>query len=157
MNRYLLFLIIGITPIISLSQRSTVTAGGEATGTNGYYSYSIGQVFYQNIENGSGFISEGVQQPFEIWITDVYENPGINLSFTAYPNPTLNELWLKIENYNQEELKLQLLDINGKQIELVQINSSETKLLMTDHATGMYFINVLEQDIPIKNFKIIKN
>ena len=46
------------------SQQSTLSSGSEATGSGGVVSYSVGQVFYQNLTGSNGnFISEGLQQP----------------------------------------------------------------------------------------------
>jgi hypothetical protein len=47
------------------SQESLSTSGGEANGTGGTVSYSIGQVFYSTYSGSNGTLSEGVQQPFE--------------------------------------------------------------------------------------------
>ena len=48
------------------AQQSIITSGGEATGTNGSASYSIGQLITTTTTNGTGSVSAGVQQAFEI-------------------------------------------------------------------------------------------
>jgi len=49
------------------AQEATTTAGGEASGSGGYASYTVGQVVYttKTGTNGNSVI-EGVQQPYEI-------------------------------------------------------------------------------------------
>jgi hypothetical protein len=49
------------------AQESINASGGEATGSEGTVSYSVGQVFYSTFsDQGNGSISEGVQQNLEI-------------------------------------------------------------------------------------------
>ena len=81
------------------AQQSINAAGGNATGSGGMVSYSVGQVAYKTHTGTSGSVSEGVQQPYEISVvTAIEKTKGINLSVTAYPNPTTDFLQLKIEN-----------------------------------------------------------
>ncbi len=49
------------------AQESIVASGGEATGTGGSSSYSIGQVSYTSNQGTGGSVEQGVQQPFEIY------------------------------------------------------------------------------------------
>ncbi|MDY2585962.1 T9SS type A sorting domain-containing protein [Winogradskyella aquimaris] len=55
------------------SQENISTSGGEATGSGGAVSYSIGQVVYSTYIGSNGTLSEGVQQPQEK-ITYVYND-----------------------------------------------------------------------------------
>lgn len=56
----------GISLLSMQAQETTLTAGGEATGSGGSVSYSIGQLFYMTKTGTTGSVSEGVQQPIEI-------------------------------------------------------------------------------------------
>ena len=57
--------------VMSLSAQSAlVGTGGEANGSGGSVSYSVGQIAVQSNSEGSTSISEGVQQPYEIQTTD---------------------------------------------------------------------------------------
>ena len=72
-------------------QQTTSAAGSDAVGNGGSVSYSIGQIDYSQ-SAGNGFVfSEGVQQPFEIFITgveDVLEAIGVHV----FPNPAKDYL-----------------------------------------------------------------
>ncbi|WP_228479065.1 hypothetical protein [Flavobacterium soyangense] len=50
----------------SYSQESVTASGGNATGTGGSSSYSIGQITYTSQTGSGGNITLGVQQPYEI-------------------------------------------------------------------------------------------
>lgn len=64
MKRPLFFLaFLGLTAYSSFGQKAAITAGGEASGSGGSLSYSIGQPMYTDIANASGDVNQGVQQP----------------------------------------------------------------------------------------------
>ena len=94
------------------------TSGGEDSGIGGSISYSVGQIVYTTNTGTNGSESQGVQQPYEISVvTGLEESAGINLTLSAFPNPTTNVLQLKIENYSKENMSYQIYDINGKLLE----------------------------------------
>ncbi|WP_395065615.1 hypothetical protein [Flavobacterium sp.] len=45
------------------AQEGFVSAGGDAAGSNGSVSFSIGQIFYKNDVGTNGSFNEGIQQP----------------------------------------------------------------------------------------------
>jgi len=62
----ILMLHLGSTFTCLQAQVAIPASGGNATGTGGTVSYSVGQVFYTINTGTTGFIVQGVQQPFEI-------------------------------------------------------------------------------------------
>lgn len=71
------------------AQTSVNATDGDVSGSGGSVSYSVGQVVYTTHTGTSGSVAEGVQQPYEISVvTGLEEAQSINLSVTAYPNPT---------------------------------------------------------------------
>lgn len=139
------------------AQQATVTSGGNATGTNGTSSYSIGQVIYSSASGTNGYVNQGVQQPFEIFTLGNDAFPEIQLLMTVYPNPTTEFVNLKIENHSLEDLQFQLLDLNGRQIQFKKIATSETQISMGNLSKAIYLLNVFEDNKVVKTFKIIKN
>lgn len=154
------FFILFITMISitsSYSQESIVIAGGNATGTGGSSSYSIGQVAYTTLPGSDGSISQGVQQPYEINTLGNDEFTGINLLMTAYPNPTVDVLNLVVVNDELDNLSYNLYDITGKIISKnSKITTSETSVSMHELNQGIYFLAVDKNNKTIKTFKIIK-
>jgi len=139
------------------AQQATTASGGDASGSGGTVAFSVGQVVYTANTNASGTVSQGVQQPFEIFTLGVKETE-LNISLKAFPNPTLDNLTLQISDYNNEKLLYKLYDMQGKLLNNGQILTQQTKIEMTSLPTATYFINVVnQQNKKIKTFKIIKN
>ena len=152
----LLFLCIGITDIHA--QESVLTSGGDATGSGGSASYSVGQIVYTSNTGTTGSVAQGVQQPFEIsTVTAIEEAKNISLNCSAYPNPATNFLILKIENIELSTIYFQLFDITGKLLFNQKINSTETSIPMESMSSANYFLKIIQDNKEIKTFKIIKN
>jgi len=141
---------------IAHSQESTNTSGGEATGSGGSVSYSVGQVVYTTNSGSSGTVAQGVQHAYEISVVGV-NNTQSNISLNAYPNPATDVLTLQISNYNNEKLMYQLYDLNGKLISSEQIIASLTQINTATLAISTYFIDILNQENKkVQSFKILK-
>jgi len=152
----LILLGFGITSI--KAQESINASGGKASGSGGNVTYSVGQVVYTTITGTNGFVVGGVQQPYEISVViGIKENENINLNYSVYPNPTSNNLQLKVENENLVDFSYQLYDITGKHIDNKKIESSLTSIDMSYLVSATYFIKVIQRNKELKIFKIIKN
>ncbi len=138
----------------SFSQKSVVASGGKAIGTNGTASYSIGLVSYKTADGNS--ISDGMQQPYEIQTLGESDFTKVELSMKAYPNPTIDELKLKIAEQNLNDYSYQLNDSGGKTLSSNKINIEESSINMKDYSNGVYFLDVLSKNKKIKTFKILK-
>ncbi len=140
------------------AQQTTVSAGGEASGSGGSVSYTVGQVVYTTSTTTNGTVAQGVQQPFEISeITGVSET-GITLKMSVYPNPTTDYLQLDVDNeQNVEMLYYQLFGINGQLLQKQEILAVETQIKMADYKQGIYFLNIVANKQKLKSFKIVKN
>jgi len=145
------FLLIG-----SVTAQETIgTSGGEASGSGGTNSYSVGQAFYITNEGTNGSVSQGVQQPFEITVTSGVEEKTINLDMKVYPNPTTDVLNLTVAK--TDGLTYQLTDINGKVLESNKVYVNSTFINTVDFSNATYFLKVMSNSQLIKTFKIIKS
>jgi len=142
--------------IQGFSQENINSTGGKASGTDGTVSYSVGQIVFNTSSSETGVITEGVQQPYEIFITTGIELKTINLELKVFPNPTTDILNLTIDNGNNE-LSYQLFNIEGKILKSEKIYSKTSIIDMSNIEPSTYFLRVLEKDQIIKSFKIIKN
>ncbi len=152
-----LFLISLFMSLMSFGQRDVVGAGGEASGSGGTVSFSVGQVAYQTQTGSNGALTQGVQQPFEIY---VLSTPETVASFSAmlYPNPAATSVILSANLAAVEgPLDYELTDITGKIIKQGRLTETETIINVEGYAEACYFINVLEGNKRIKTFKLIKN
>ncbi|PHR71933.1 MAG: hypothetical protein COA67_05610 [Lutibacter sp.] len=147
------FLLLGLGGLHA--QESPIATGGEATGTGGTASYSVGQVVYTTATGTNGSVAQGVQQPYEISTTLGINETSINLEMSVYPNPTTDYLTLKVEKTGG--LTFQLYDLQGKVITNKKVNSATTTVAMENLPTATYFLNVVKNNQIIKTFKIIKN
>lgn len=153
---FILFLTI-ISFSKSYSQESATASGGNATGTGGSSSYSIGQITYTSQTSSGGLITLGVQQPYEIVTLGNDDFAEISLVMSAYPNPTTDLLNLVLSDDKWNNLSYQLFDTNGRIVSNFQrITASETSVPMQELQKGIYFLAVNNGNKTIKIFKIIK-
>ncbi|MEO0037296.1 MAG: hypothetical protein RIQ59_507 [Bacteroidota bacterium] len=138
----------------SFAQKNVVASGGKAIGSSGTASYSIGLVSFKSPEGNS--ISDGMQQPYEILTLGNSDFTSIELSMKAYPNPTVDELVLKMALQNLSGYSFQLNDAAGKLLSTGKINLEESYINMKEYNAGIYFLDVKSTDKKIKTFKIIK-
>ena len=63
-TKCILFLLPGLFITVVQAQKVVLPSGGNATGSGGSVSYSIGQIAYSYQTGPSGSINQGVLQPF---------------------------------------------------------------------------------------------
>ncbi len=140
------------------AQSAIPTAGGNASGSGGTISYSVGQVVNSTNTGSGGTEVQGVQQPYEISIvTGLEAGKDISLQCVAYPNPATYFVTLKVENHKTGNLAFRLYDISGKLLENNKIDADETTIDMHNLVISTYFLKVIQNNREIKVFKIIKN
>ena len=140
------------------AQTSVNATGTNASGSGGSVSYSVGQVVYTNNTGTNGSVAQGVQQAFEISVvTGLEQAKGINLSVSAYPNPTTDYLTLSIGEFDISNLSYQLYDMNGKLLQNEKITGNQTSIAMGNLVPANYFVKVIQGNKEVKTFKIIKN
>ena len=140
------------------AQNAIPASGGNATGSGGSVSYTVGQVVYITNTGTNGTLAQGVQQPYEISVvTVIKEYNDILLECLVYPNPSTDFVILKTRNYEVENLSYQLWDINGKLIYDKKADGVETYIPMGNLMSATYFLKVIYRQKEVKTFKIIKN
>ena len=143
------------------AQEATPASGGNASGSGGTVSYSVGQIVYSTHTGTNGYEVQGVQQPYEISVViGIDEANGITLNCLAYPNPASDFVMLKVDAstvHSIQSLNYQLFDLHGKLLQKHQIDNSETKVSFINLTPATYFLKVIQGNKEIKTFKIIKN
>ncbi|MGV7106719.1 T9SS type A sorting domain-containing protein [Flavobacterium sp. U410] len=141
-----------------LAQQSPTSSGGDLTGTTGSISYSVGQIDYKTNNGSNGYVIEGVQQPYEISEVLAIENfSELITDVTIYPNPSTDVLMLKLINKEALDLNFKLMDVNGRLIKTDKISSEVTEISVLDLPSSIYFLQILNQNKEVKNYKIIKH
>lgn len=138
------------------AQQGVVVTGGNGSSSSGTASFSVGQTDYITATNNDGTVSQGLQQPFEIFVIVGIEETNINLSASVYPNPSSTRFSLRIDGDKLEGYSYELYDESGKLIIRKTIVGNETNLDMTDLTSSKYFLKVHNNSKEIKTFKIIK-
>jgi hypothetical protein len=139
------------------AQESTNASGGDVIGSGGSVAYSIGQVVYTTNTGSAGSVAQGVQHAFEIFTVGIKETE-LNISLTAYPNPTTENLTLQISDYNNEKLAFQLYDLQGKLLTSGPVTAQQTQINTASLPAATYFINVVNQENKkVQSFKIKKS
>ena len=152
----ILLLGLGLTGL--QAQTAVPTSGGNASGSGGTASYSVGQVGYTTNTGTNGSVAHGVQQPYEISVVTGFEEAkGIDLTISAYPNPTTDYLTLQVKDFKLSTLNFQLYDIQGKLLQSEKITGNQISIVMSNFAPATYFLKVIKGNKEVKTFKIIKN
>jgi len=155
----LLLLGLGLTGL--QAQESVNATGGNASGSGGTVAYSVGQVVYTTNIGTNGSVAQGVQQPFEISVVlAIEEAKGINLTVSAYPNPTTDYLTLEVDastTLSIQSMAYQLYDMQGKLLQNEKITSNQASIVMSNLVPATYFVKVIQGNKEVKTFKIIKN
>ncbi len=137
------------------AQEAIAASGSNATGSGGIASYTVGQVVYTAYTSTAGSVAQGVQQAFDFSTLGI-ENNLINLSLTAFPNPTSSVLTLKIKDYSLDNMYYRLYDIQGRILIQNKLTDFTTNLPTQNLAPAIYFLRVSNQNKVLKTFKIIK-
>ena len=145
-----------LTVNICMAQTAINVAGGDVKNSTATVSWSIGQTFYQSSESN---LTEGVQQPYEIFNIGINDTEAISLNLVVYPNPTPDFLELKIEdkNFDFKTGSYQITDINGRVIISEKISDFHTQISMIKFMQGIYLLEISVERNTVKTFKIIKN
>ena len=149
------FLSLGLTGVYA--QESINASGGNATGSEGSASFSVGQMVYSTHTGEQGSVVEGVQQAFEISVLGVEEFENINASLRVYPNPVSEYLVLEVKELDLDNLNFQLFDIRGRLLQSKKIINDQTTISMSGLGTAVYFVKVIQDNKEVKTFKVIKN
>lgn len=142
---------------IAQAQESVNSSGGDATGSGGKVAYSVGQLVHSTNVGATGSVAQGVQHAYEIF-TIGFKETALNISLSVFPNPTADNLTLRISDYNNEMLSYQLFDMYGVLLINGQIANQQTKIEMNSLPTATYFVNIVnKENKKVQSFKVIKS
>ncbi len=138
------------------AQESTLASGGDASGMGGHVAYSVGQLVYRTHADLAGMVSQGMQQVYEVIAVDsLGRNPEISISI--FPNPTSNDITLRILDFKGEKLFYQLLDAQGNLTRQGQLMSRETQISTSTLPASLYLVHIVdEKNRGVRSYRIIK-
>ncbi|MCC5916066.1 MAG: T9SS type A sorting domain-containing protein [Cryomorphaceae bacterium] len=142
---------------LAQAQESVNATGGDAAGSGGTVAYSVGQVVYTTHTGSLGSSAQGVQHAYEIFSFGINET-ALDISLTAFPNPTTDNLTLLISDFKNQKFSYQLFDIQGNRLGTGQIIAQQTIINMSHLPKATYFVDVFNpENNKVQSFKIIKN
>ena len=157
MKHYFTFIVLLLINSFNFySQQNTTASGGDFSGSNGSLSFSVGQIDYLNIDNASGNINQGVQQPYQILDNSVNESD-YTFEITIGPNPSFDELTIQADFSKMKDIQGFITDQNGKMVKERQNLSLNPSFKLNNLSSGNYFLNIEDEQKLIKSYKIIKN
>ncbi len=145
-----------LTPIWVMAQSGAVTAGGNITGAGGNVSFSVGQIVTNPVSGTTGKITQGIQQPYEIFVVTGINQNSIQLKAVVYPNPASGFVVLSVEQKNINGMTCVLTDMQGKVISSQEVKSPQTRIDLSQLAQGAYQLQVFQNNESVKIFKVIK-
>lgn len=158
MKNLFLTLLLSINQILALTaQEAIMTTGGNAAGSGGSASYSIGQGLYTTEIGAVGSIAQGVQQAFEISTFTIVDETTAGMVISVFPNPASDYLILEVADFENKQLQYQLLDINGRILENQIVTARQMSVTTTLLIPGTYFLKIMANKTEIKTFKIVKH
>jgi len=140
------------------------TAGQFFTSGSISLSWTLGEVAVKTLSNATLILNQGFQQPWELILdgSTTIQEPEINWSVKAYPNPVRENLNVQFTLENSERFSMEILDITGK-----KIYQQEAETIMPDQVVrldfstykeGIYILRVVSEDQKVqKIYKIRKN
>lgn len=164
-NRFLIrFLVIRALGVLFLcactsnlvAQAGIGVSGGHVTSDEISFSYSVGQVFNNTLSNPEYFISQGIQHPMLLVITETSVQTEEIAGMKVYPNPAANQLYIKKQVPDQERSRVLLLNMQGQVLIDKTFDTNEFVLPLETIGTGHYVLKVITEKSETNTFNIIK-
>jgi hypothetical protein len=89
MKRILIIVSVCMSKLTLFAQTSVNVAGGEATGSNGQMSFSVGEIVYTTMSNGNNIITQGAQQPYSNDLSSNFDLTATNTTICTGQTTTL--------------------------------------------------------------------
>lgn len=138
----LVLLLVGGSPV--LGQQAIVPAGGEATGSGGTVSWTLGQVDYEASQSSGGSVQRGVQQPYEwlVMAADEESRPTVSVR----PNPTADQVRLEWNEPLPTGARYLVSSSTGALIDEGPATGTTLSIPLERHASGRYVVRIIAGD-----------
>jgi hypothetical protein len=138
------------------SQEVVLVSGGNAVGSGGTSSYSVGQTIQTTINGSNGSVIQGIQFYIESETLTIIDL-ATNLEINTYPNPTSSILNLRIDGLNDYKLSYKLFNLIGVIVSQGHITNNNKTINLENLPSATYMLQVENKSKALKTFKIIKN
>lgn len=136
------------------AQQSATTSGGDATGTGGTVSWTLGQPAYEPTTTSTGSVYRGVQQPYEWLVTAA---PGHTAPTVAlWPNPTADGITLQWSDAAHGPARYTIHAANGALVAEGRFADHTANLTLGHLSTGTYTVQVYQAEQHTTTLTVIK-
>lgn len=136
------------------AQQANPASGGNALGSGGTASYSVGIVAYTTETRAAGSVAQGVQHAWEIYTVGIFEN---EFEISVFPNPATSHITLQVPGFVDEKFAFRFYDMMGRLLESDILTSRQTHIHTGYLPPGIYILNVMRENKKVQSFKIIKH
>ncbi len=153
--RFLLVACASCWAFLVRAQNAMVPLGGEATGSGGSVSYTLGQVADEVQSGVGGLVQEGVQQPYvdASTITATQEDFG---EVSVYPTVTADHVMILLSKVPSQRSSVTLFDAQGRPVLQHAIVGVRTELSLALFANGVYQLILYDEAAVPRAFTLIK-
>lgn len=164
-NHYLRFflftLLNGILILLTGNQSLKAQAGFGAAGahvtTNEFsFSYSVGQIFNIALNQSDFYVSQGIQHPILMVLSDKPSEVEESVQIKVFPNPVAHDLHIKLDHKEVSRCFIQLTNMNGQVLMERNIEQENEVLSMEVYDAGQYLLRLVPDNSDPRTFKIIK-
>lgn len=156
----LLFIIAFTIPYLAvqsqISEQVISASGGNGNNENLSIEWTVGEPVISTLLNESMIVTQGFHQPV-LEVTPLKTPTELLFTIEAYPNPTQDLIWIKLDDNEIEGLQFLLHDVYGKSLVKNPFNSNTESVNMSAFPAGVYFLKIIQSDQEIKTFRIIKH
>ncbi len=105
-----------------------------------------------------GHISEGGLDKFEISeglvsVNELEQNNTVNI----FPNPFNELIQIQLQDVNTSAIQIQIVDVAGRLVDKFNFTNEANIQLKNNYKKGIYFVNIYDNGVLIKNQKLIKH
>ena len=142
----------------AVQAQEVIASGGDYYKSDGVgsISYTIGELAIASYSTANGILLEGFQAGALTVLSDVSVTK-VDYQVSAYPNPVLSELKLKISDTQGKRLQYRIYDANGKLVKQNLILGDETTISFGKLGRATYVVKVFNANTELKSFTIVKN
>lgn len=130
----------------SISPDVIGTAGNRATGTNLTIDWTMGEVATATLTGSNSMVTQGFHQPY-LTIVGVEIPEETLMDVRIYPNPTSNQVFVRMNLTEVGQCQLNLIALDGKILKTVQVNTPNQEVLieMSEYPAGSYLLSLSTQ------------
>ncbi len=152
-----LFLFLGTSAVFgqSLTPWLISTAGSHDDSSGGTLSWSVGELAITTLEGDEHMITQGFHQG-SLDIETTYKMADTDYELHTYPNPARDYVTIEVNHDSYEHLHFTLLDIHGSKLKGDHLKGYTTRLSVQSLNSGIYFLNIADQNTIIQTFRITK-